>query len=275
MSTLKPKKRLGQVFLKNKAFLSKIIKAGGISSKDTVLEIGPGKGVLTEALLRAKAKVIAIEKDPQLVDFLKEKFKNHKNLTIIEADIRDFLKNKEFSAQYSILNTQYKVLGNIPYYLTSHLLQLLLELKHQPEVIVFMIQKEVAQRIVAKPPKMNLLAVSVQFYSQPEIISYVPKSAFWPQPKVDSAIIKLTPLSVIVYPAKGGADEATKQSFFKVVKAGFSHPRKLLISNLSQTFKIPKNKLQNIFQKLNLPFNIRAQNLSLENWKDLTTHLFA
>jgi len=268
MSTLKPKKRLGQVFLKNKAFLSKIIKAGGISSKDTVLEIGPGKGVLTEALLRAKAKVIAIEKDPQLVDFLKEKFKTNKNLTLIQADIRDFLKKQDFY-------TEYKVVGNIPYYLTSHLIHLLLELKHKPEIIILMIQKEVAQRIVAQPPKMNLLAVSVQFYSQPEIISYVPKSAFWPQPKVDSAIIKLTPLSVIVYPAKGGADEATKQSFFKVVKAGFSHPRKLLISNLSQTFKIPKNKLQNIFQKLNLPFNIRAQNLSLENWKDLTTHLFA
>ena len=267
-STLKPKKRLGQVFLKNKAFLSKIIKAGGISSKDTVLEIGPGKGVLTEALLRAKAKVIAIEKDPQLVDFLKEKFKTNKNLTLIQADIRDFLKKQDFY-------TEYKVVGNIPYYLTSHLIHLLLELKHKPEIIILMIQKEVAQRIVAQPPKMNLLAVSVQFYSQPEIISYVPKSAFWPQPKVDSAIIKLTPLSVIVYPAKGGADEATKQSFFKVVKAGFSHPRKLLISNLSQTFKIPKNKLQNIFQKLNLPFNIRAQNLSLENWKDLTTHLFA
>jgi 16S rRNA (adenine1518-N6/adenine1519-N6)-dimethyltransferase len=136
-----------------------------------------------------------------------------------------------------------------------------------------MIQKEVAQRIVAKPPKMNLLAVSVQFYSQPEIISYVPKSAFWPQPKVDSAIIKLIPLSVIVYPAKGGADEATKQSFFKVVKAGFSHPRKLLISNLNQTLKIPKNQLQEIFQKTNLSLNTRAQNLSLEDWKNLIKQL--
>jgi 16S rRNA (adenine1518-N6/adenine1519-N6)-dimethyltransferase len=279
-STLKPKKRLAQVFLKNKAFLSKIIKAGGISSKDTVLEIGPGKGVLTEALLRAKAKVIAIEKDPQLVDFLKEKFKNHKNLTIIEADIRDFLKNKEFSAQYSILNTQYKVLGNIPYYLTSHLLQLLLELKHQPEVIVFMIQKEVAQRIVAKPPKMNLLAVSVQFYSQPEIISYVPKSAFWPQPKVDSSIIKLTPLPVIAIRQLAEKPcppelQRRRESFFQVVKAGFSHPRKLLMSNLSQSLKISKERLQETFSKLNLSSNTRAQNLSLENWKDLTTHLFA
>jgi len=266
MSTFRPKKRLGQVFLKNKAFLSKIIKAGEISSKDTVLEIGPGKGVLTEALLQAGAKVLAIEKDPQLVIFLKEKFQNNKNLTIIEADIRDFLKNKEFNAQYSVLNTQYKVLGNIPYYLTSHLLQLLLELKHQPEVIVLMIQKEVAQRIIVQPPKMNLLAVSVQFFAKPEIITYVPKSAFWPQPKVDSSIIKLSPMS---FPRK------RESQFFQVVKAGFSHPRKLLISNLNQTLKIPKNQLQEIFSKLNLASNIRVQNLSLENWKDLTTHLFA
>jgi len=270
-STLKPKKRLGQVFLKNKAFLSKIIKAGEISSKDTVLEIGPGKGVLTEALLRAKAKVMAIEKDPQLVDFLKEKFKTNKNLTIIEADIRDVLNSKQFSCHSRISGNlkNYKVVGNIPYYLTSHLIHLLLELKHKPEIIILMIQKEVAQRIVAQPPKMNLLAVSVQFYSQPEIIASIPKSAFWPQPKVDSAIIKLTPLPVIA------RSEATKQPFFQVVKAGFSHPRKLLISNLSQNLKISREQLQETFSKLDLPFNIRAQNLSLEHWNDLTKYLFA
>jgi len=270
-STLKPKKRLGQVFLKNKAFLSKIIKAGGISSKDTVLEIGPGKGVLTEALLRAKAKVMAIEKDPQLVDFLKEKFKTNKNLTVIHADIRDVLNSKQFSCHSRISGNlkNYKVVGNIPYYLTSHLIQLLLELKHKPEIIVLMIQKEVAQRIVAQPPKMNLLAVSVQFFAKPEIIASIPKSAFWPQPKVDSAIIKLTPLPVIA------RSEATKQPFFQVVKAGFSHPRKLLISNLSQNLKISREQLQETFSKLDLPFNIRAQNLSLEHWNDLTKYLFA
>ena len=270
-STLKPKKRLGQVFLKNKAFLSKIIKAGEISSKDTVLEIGPGKGVLTEALLRAKAKVMAIEKDPQLVDFLKEKFKTNKNLTVIHADIRDVLNSKQFSCYSRISGNlkNYKVVGNIPYYLTSHLIQLLLELKHKPEIIVLMIQKEVAQRIVAQPPKMNLLAVSVQFFAKPEIIASIPKSAFWPQPKVDSAIIKLTPLPVIA------RSEATKQPFFQVVKAGFSHPRKLLISNLSQNLKISREQLQETFSKLDLPFNIRAQNLSLEHWNDLTKYLFA
>ena len=146
-----------------------------------------------------------------------------------------------------------------------------------------MIQKEVAQRIIAQPPQMSLLAVSIQFYSQPEIITYVPKSAFYPQPKVDSAIIKLIPYShpVIARPARGGAsDEALpagrqESHFFKIVKAGFSHPRKLLISNLSQNLKIPKNQLQEIFSKIALPFNIRAQNLSLEDWTNLIQHLFA
>jgi len=275
-SALKPKKHLGQVFLKNKTFLNKIIKAGDISEKDLVIEIGPGTGILTEALLQTGAKVIAIEKDSQLVNFLQRKFKNVKNLTLVQADIRDFLKNEEFNTQYSILNTQYKVVGNIPYYLTSHLIQLLLELKHQPQVIVLMIQKEVAQRIIAQPPQMNLLAVSVQFFAQPEIISSVPKGAFWPQPKVDSAIIKLTLINTdknTDYTDKN-TDNTDKKQFFQVVKAGFSHPRKLLISNLSQNLKIPKAQIEKVFQKLNLELNTRAQNLSLNDWKQLTKFLF-
>lgn len=264
------KKNLGQVFLKNKMFLSKIIKASEISSQDIVLEIGPGTGILTEALLQTNAKIIAVEKDPQLVKFLQEKFKNNKNLTIIEADIRDFIKNHSVYTKYKLQNTDYKVIGNIPYYLTSHLIQLLLELKHQPKVIVLMIQKEVAQRIIAQPPKMNLLAVSVQFYAKPEIIAFVPKSAFWPQPKVNSAIIKLIPYHHPII-----TNDAKQSQFFQIVKAGFSHPRKLLISNLSQNLKIPKNQLQDIFYKLNLPLNIRAQNLSLKDWQNLTDSLFA
>ena len=264
-STLKPKKRLGQVFLKNKAFLSKIIKAGEISSKDVILEIGPGTGVLTEALLQTRARVIAIEKDPQLVQFLKNHFRDNPNLKIIQGDIRDLLNsNSQFPISKQITNSNYKVVGNIPYYLASHLIQLLLELKHQPKVIILMIQKEVAQRIIAQPPQMNLLAAAVQFYSQPKIICFVPKSAFWPQPKVDSAIIKLIPMP---FPRK------RESQFFQIVKAGFSHPRKLLISNLSQNLKIPKNQLQTIFQNNNLSLNSRAQNLSISKWEKLVIAL--
>ncbi|NMB92476.1 MAG: ribosomal RNA small subunit methyltransferase A [Parcubacteria group bacterium] len=267
-SPLKPKKRLGQVFLKKKSFLQKIIQATEIKPNDLILEIGPGTGVLTAAILQTGAKVIAIEKDPRLVKFLENRFKNTPNLQIIQGDIRDILNPKQLSCHSRISGNlkDYKVVGNIPYYLTSHLIQLLLELKHQPKVIVFMVQKEVAQRIVAQPPQMNLLTVSVQFYAQPKIICFVPKSAFWPQPKVDSAIIKLSPRS---FP------QEQKDQFFKIIKAGFSHPRKLLISNLSQNLKMSKKQLQEIFFKLNLPLNIRAQNLTLKDWLNLTNFLFA
>ena len=141
-----------------------------------------------------------------------------------------------------------------------------------------MIQKEVAQRIIVQPPKMNLLAVSVQFFAKPEIIAYVPKSAFYPQPKVDSAIIQLTPLPVIAIRQLAEKPcppelQRRRESFFQVVKAGFSHPRKLLINNLSQNLKIPRERLQEIFQKINFPFNIRAQNLSLRDWGNLIKQL--
>jgi len=135
----------------------------------------------------------------------------------------------------------------------------------------------VAQRIVAQPPKMNLLAVSVQFYAKPEIISSVPKSAFWPQPKVDSAIIKLTPINTdenTKYTDQN-TDCTEKENFFRVVKAGFSHPRKLVLNNLSDTLNIPRQEIEKLFRQLNLPLQSRAQELSLKTWLNLTQYLFA
>jgi 16S rRNA (adenine1518-N6/adenine1519-N6)-dimethyltransferase len=180
-----------------------------------------------------------------------------------------------------IQNTKYKIVGNIPYYLTSYLFRLLLELEKKPEIIVLMIQKEVAQRIVAQPPHMNLLAVSIQFFAKPEIIAQVPKTAFYPQPKVDSAIIKLTPIPVIAIrqlaekPCPPKLQRRRESYFFKVVKAGFSHPRKLLISNLNQTLKIPKEQLQDIFFHFKLKSNIRPSELSIFDWLNLTKNLLS
>jgi len=265
MSTLQ--KRLGQVFLKDKGTLEKIIQASEINPEDEILEIGPGKGILTEALLQTGAKIIAVEKDQELVKFLENLFKNKQNLKIIHADIRDFLKNKDYT-KYKIQDTKYKVIGNIPYYLTSHLLRLLLENPIKPKLIVLMIQKEVAERITAQPPKMSLLSVSVQFYSQPEIICYVPKTAFYPEPKVDSAVIKITPIN-----ANENTDEVFKKIFFNIIKAGFRQPRKLLINNLSKNLKIKKDVLQKIFLQLNMPLNTRAQDLSVEKWASLSSLL--
>ncbi|MDD5760644.1 MAG: 16S rRNA (adenine(1518)-N(6)/adenine(1519)-N(6))-dimethyltransferase RsmA [Candidatus Pacebacteria bacterium] len=253
-------KKLGQVFLKDKDVVNKIIQQGKISKKDLVLEIGPGKGILTQALVKTGANVITVEKDPKLVQFLQNKFRNQPNLKIIQADIRDFLKNTE----HKILNTGYKVVGNIPYYLTSHLIQLTLELDKKPETVVLMVQKEVAQRIINQPPKMNLLAASVQFYAKPEIIYYVPKTAFSPIPKVDSAIIKLTPYS------HDKKDKKIKKAYFKTIKAGFKQPRKLLMSNLSTNLKINKETIKEAFKQLDIPLNTRAQDLSIDKWISLS-----
>lgn len=260
---LNKQKKLGQVFLKNNDIIQKIVQTANIKSEDQILEIGPGKGVLTENLLKTGAKIIAVEKDPCLVKYLEKRFADNPNLNIIQADIRNFLQNTE----YKILNTEYKAIGNIPYYLTSHLIQLLLESENQPQIIVLMVQKEVAQRIIAEPPKMSLLSVSVQFYAKAKIICYVDKTAFYPEPKVDSAVIKITPYPIIA------RSEATRQSFFKVVKSGFKQPRKLLINNLCKNLNIKKDILQKIFLKLNIPLDTRAQNLSIKEWISLSSLL--
>jgi 16S rRNA (adenine1518-N6/adenine1519-N6)-dimethyltransferase len=251
-------KRLGQVFLKDRAIIKKIIQAGRIKPQDQILEIGPGKGILTQALVETGANILAVEKDPEFVKFLKNKFKNQPNLKIIQADIRDFLKNR-------ILKISHKVIGNIPYYLTSHLIQILLELKNQPQDIILMIQKEVAQRIIEQPPKMNLLAASVQFYAKPKIICYVPKTAFSPKPKIDSALIKITPIKT-----KENTDKTLRKKFFKVIKAGFKQPRKLLINNLSINLKIQKENIKKAYQSLNIPLKSRAQDLSINKWVSLS-----
>jgi 16S rRNA (adenine1518-N6/adenine1519-N6)-dimethyltransferase len=250
-------KKLGQVFLKDKTIVKKIIQAGRIKTKNQILEIGPGKGILTQALVKTKANIIAVEKDPDLVKFLKNKFKNQLNLKIVQEDIRDFFKKNKDKK----LKTNYKAIGNIPYYLTSHLIQLLLESENQPQEIILMIQKEVAQRIISQPPKMNLLAASVQFYAKPEIICYVPKTAFSPKPKIDSAIIKITPIKT---------KRNINRKFFKTIKAGFKQPRKLLINNLSDNLKIEKENIKKAYQSLNIPLKSRAQNLSINKWISLS-----
>jgi len=260
----KKRKKLGQVFLKNKEVIQKIIQAAEIKPKDQILEIGPGKGILTQSLLKTGAEIVAVEKDPELVKFLKNIFKNKSNLKIIHADIRDFLQ----STEYKILNAGYKAIGNIPYYLTSRLLRLLLENPIKPKLIVLMIQKEVAKRLIAQPPKMNLLSACVQFYAKPEIICYVPRTAFYPEPKVDSAVIKITPIKT-----EKNIDKIQIKKFFRVVKAGFEQPRKLLINNLSRNFQIKKDSLQKIFLQLNMPLNTRAQNLSIKEWSFLSSLL--
>ena len=253
-----PSKRLGQNFLIDKNVFQKIIKAANLSKNDVVLEIGPGIGNLTLELAKESERVVAIEKDKKMCGALKEILNNLdiKNVEIINQDVLKL--NLE---PYTL--KPYKVVANLPYYITSPIIRKFLEMKKQPKEMILMVQKEVAKRICAKPPKMSILAVSVQFYAKPEIISFVSKKSFWPQPKVDSAIIKITPCR----PAH--AIGVNPLLFFKIVKAGFSHPRKQLINNLSKELKIEKEKARNWLLKNKIQPEQRAETLTLKDWPRL------
>ena len=257
--SITPKKSLGQHFLVNPRILDKIVRAAEISKDDTVLEVGPGTGNLTEKLAEKAKKIIAIEKDRRLIEPLREKFKNT-NIEIAEGDVLKFDPN-----QYSLIANEYKVVANIPYYITSNFIRTVFEKWPKPKIIVLTIQKEVAQRIMVKPPKMNLLALSVQFFAEPKIIGYISKENFRPRPKIDSAIIKLMPRERPLID--------NSEDFFKLIKAGFSGKRKQLINNLSKRFGIIKQRIMEPFEKTGINPNSRAENLSLNQWIELRRHI--
>ncbi|MFA6190460.1 MAG: 16S rRNA (adenine(1518)-N(6)/adenine(1519)-N(6))-dimethyltransferase RsmA [Candidatus Staskawiczbacteria bacterium] len=261
----RPSKGLGQNFLIDKNVLRKIIEASNIKPTDIILEVGPGIGILTQELAKHAKKVIAIEKDFTMCEVLKETLSDLKNIQIENCDILKFIENWKLKIE------NYKVVANIPYYLTSPLIRKFLENPpggEQPQEIILMIQKEVAQRICASPPKMSLLAVSVQFYAEPKIISYVTKNCFWPAPKIDSAIINIKPKNNF-------NKEIDVDAFFKVVKAGFSQPRKQLVNNLTTLkyldgVKLTKEEISNWLSKNNLKSNQRAESLTINDWENLT-----
>lgn len=251
-----PSKGLGQNFLTDKNVLLKIIKAADLDKKDgIVLEIGPGLGVLTTELLKTTKKVIAVEKDRKMVKVLQETLKDADNLEIIQADI---LKIPDSELNFP----NYKIVANLPYYIVSPVIRKFLESKFPPKEMILMVQKEVAQRIVSKPPEMSLLAVSVQFYAQPKIISYVPRTAFWPQPNVDSALIKITPIE--------NKERPPADLFFKILKIGFSHPRKQLINNFSTGLKENREEVKIWLESQGINPDRRAETLTVQDWINLS-----
>jgi len=265
-----PNKRLGQNFLVSRTVLKKIIKAGELKSSDIVLEIGPGLGILTKAIAKKVKKVIAVEKDENLANILKGELVDNgiKNVKIINQDI--------LNTKYQILNTKYKLVANLPYYITGPVIRMFLESAKPPESMVLMVQKEVAQRICpcppklkerrrGKTPKMSILAVSVQFYAKPEIISYISKKSFWPQPKVDSAIIKIVPRQFGV-----PVSCQFREQFFRIVRAGFSQPRKQLINNFSKSLELPRKEVETWLKGNKIQPTQRAETLSVNNWIALT-----
>ena len=269
---IKPLKRFGQNFLVDRSVLKKIINAAELSSRDIIFEIGSGMGILTIELAKRVKQVIAVEKDRKMCEILQEILdaRNIRNVRIVNKDILK-IENWKFTENWKLKIDNYKVVANLPYYTTSPVIRKFLETKRQPELMVLMVQKEVAQRICAKPPHMNLLAVAVQFYAspphqkfgsggKPEIISYVSKKSFWPKPKVDSAIIKIVPQKT---------PKIDTEKFFKLVKKGFSAKRKMLINNLSRELKIENYKLKIVFDQVGLGQKLRAENLSVDDWLKL------
>jgi 16S rRNA (adenine1518-N6/adenine1519-N6)-dimethyltransferase len=246
-----PSKGLGQNFLVDQAAVRSMVSAIGARKTDTVLEVGPGPGVLTGELLKSAKKVIAVEKDPKMAKILEQKYGSSENLEIVNADI----------LKWALKDKDYILAGNIPFYLTAPVIRKFLEAENQPKEIIFIIQKEVAQRICAKPPRMSLLAVSVQAYAQAKIISHIKKDSFWPRPKIDSAIIRITPKATVI-----------PDDFFLIVKAGFSQPRKQLANNLSKKLKMEKKEVAEWLLENNIQPNQRAETLAVEDWLKLSRH---
>ncbi len=254
-----PKKSLGQHWLHDGATLKQICTDAKLAPEDVVLEIGPGLGTLTEVMLRMGATVIAVEFDNMLANLLKERMDRQgvptEKLTVVQSDILEF--------NFSELPAGYKVVANIPYYLTSNLIRRLCESPVPFSTAAILIQKEVAERVCASPGQMSLLSVTTQYYSEASLGVFVPKALFTPPPKVDSQVLVLNMRS---QPLFTGVD--TKQ-FFAVVKAGFSQKRKTLENSLSAGLRLPKPEVRQMLEDAGIAPNTRAQVLSLADWHSL------
>lgn len=257
---IEPKKSLGQHWLFDVDALEAMSDAAEVQAGDTVLEVGPGLGTLTEVLLSDGAKVTAVEFDQTLYQQLMGEAsqfsaEDRENLKVINEDILKF--------DLATLPKNYKVCANIPYYLTSNLIRRLLEASNPPSVIALLIQKEVAERIAAGPGEMSVLAVATQFYAEIELKRLVPAELFTPPPKVDSQIIQIKRREQPLFP------DIESKKFFQLVRAGFSEKRKKLRSSLSGGLHISKEAADELLKKAAIPPNARAQELTLKQWYTL------
>jgi 16S rRNA (adenine1518-N6/adenine1519-N6)-dimethyltransferase len=255
---LHAKKGLGQNFLIDGNILKKIAAAAELTPTDTVIEVGPGLGVLTETLAAQAGKVIAIELDNNLAEILKKHFSVSAGVTVINQDILKINPADILGEQ-----TEYKVVANLPYYITSAVIRHFLEAPVKPDTMVLMVQKEVAKQITAQPGEMSLLSVSVQLYGKPTLVDTVGAGCFYPAPKVDSAILKI---AVYTEP-KIPADDIT--GFFDIVRAGFSANRKQLPNSLSNGLKEPKTDVIPLLEQAGIDPKRRAETLTIDEWGGL------
>jgi 16S rRNA (adenine1518-N6/adenine1519-N6)-dimethyltransferase len=258
---LRAHKGLGQNFLQDPLALEKIVSVAEIQSSDTVLEIGPGLGSLTRYLAISAKEVVAVELDENLLPPLKAILTPYQNIRLIHGDIL------KLSPKDLKLENDYIVVANIPYYITSAVIRQLLESESKPRRIVLTLQKEVAQRICAEPGDMSLLALSVQVYGKPRIAAHIPANAFFPAPKIDSAV-----LIVDIYSSPQIKKELIT-TFFKLIKAGFSQKRKTLRNSLSSGLHISPAEAANLLTRMNIDPQRRAETLSIEEWEKLSETL--
>lgn len=257
---LSPKKSLGQNFLQDESVIERILETAEINPEDLVFEIGPGLGALTTRLKERAKKVVAIELDHELVLRLQKNFSESGNVSILEGNVLDVDLN-ELLEHADFHSGEYKIVANIPYYITAPILRTLLALRVTPRLLVLMVQKEVAERMMAPPGAMSLLSILTQYYADASIAFRVPPESFEPMPAVESAVVKLVP--------KRAYDETEDRKLFRVARAGFAARRKTLANNLSTSFHLPREKVEQILEALTLRKDIRAQALTLSDWERL------
>jgi 16S rRNA (adenine1518-N6/adenine1519-N6)-dimethyltransferase len=256
---IRPKKSLGQNFLIDPNAAQQVVAAADLSVEESVLEVGPGLGALTRHLARAAQRVVAVELDQRLMPVLAHELRDYPNVELVRGDILEIQPSTFFSSEY-------KVVANIPYYITSALLRHLLEAEPQPSLLVLTVQEEVARRIVAKPGDMSLLAVSVQIYGQPKIVGRLKAGAFYPRPKVNSAIIRID-LEDAPHSTLSGRE---RDKVFELAKAGFGQRRKQLRNSLAGGLHRDKQEIDAALREAGINPKRRAETLRLEEWIALT-----
>ena len=253
-----PDKSAGQHFLLDVAVIEQALLAAAVRKTDTIVEVGPGLGVLTEALLEQAGRVVAIELDQRLARFLQARFFDAKNFTLLEGDALHV-------AVAPYVPDGYKVVANIPYGITSRLIKNFLTAAAPPQTMTLLVQREVAERICAKPGQMSLLSILVQLYGQPRIVQHVPADRFWPPPNVDSALLHID--QIIGAPQlERRLDGVAVDSFWRVARIGFSSRRKQLHNTLSAGLRLEPSLVQDLLRQAKLEPSVRAQALTIKDW---------
>jgi 16S rRNA (adenine1518-N6/adenine1519-N6)-dimethyltransferase len=274
---INPKKGLGQNFLVDPAHRARIVAAADLTLDDIVLEVGPGPGVLTELIAQQAGRVVAVELDDRLIPLLRERFADQLHVVIVHGDILEVdvgaLMLEARSCKLAVGDqgqpsassiqrpaSSYKVIANLPYYITSAAIRHLLESVPPPELLVLTVQREVAERMVASPPEMSLLALGVQFYAAARIVERIPAGAFYPRPKVESAVVRLA------YRSEPVVSGVTVEAFFRVARAGFSQPRKQLRNSLASGLAVPPTAAEAWLASAGIAPQRRAETLTLSEW---------